>query len=172
MAKRLLRRKLPEAGAARKALLSGRRPSQRAARLAGRRDVVRAPRRRRYIEACRTDTLIQPSHLRQGSRHNCRELASMPAPRPDLGPPEPQDCKKTCSETQSWTAGLWSFPAVITVTGWVCHRDYAVRSERCIRSPNEVEPRCSLYANPPSFRGHPQGSGTSGRSDIPPGTCC
>ncbi|MEQ8452039.1 MAG: hypothetical protein RIB97_20425, partial [Nitratireductor sp.] len=45
-----------------------------------------------------------------------------------------------CSETELWSAGGWSFPAFFTVTGWLRHRDFVMRSGRCIRSPSEAEP--------------------------------
>ena len=45
-----------------------------------------------------------------------------------------ETCGMDCSETQLWTAGRWSFPALITVTGWLRHRDCGWQSARCIRS--------------------------------------
>jgi hypothetical protein len=34
-----------------------------------------------------------------------------------------------CSEPKPWIAGSWSFPAPITVTGWLHHGDYAGQSD-------------------------------------------
>jgi hypothetical protein len=45
-----------------------------------------------------------------------------------------RDQEAPCSETQPWTAGCWSFPALITVTGWLRRRDCEWQSAPCIRS--------------------------------------
>lgn len=39
---------------------------------------------------------------------------------------------------------IMEFSGCHAVTGGVCHRDYAVRSDRCNQSPNEVELLCRI----------------------------
>jgi hypothetical protein len=47
------------------------------------------------------------------------------------------------SETEVWTAGDGSFPAPITMTGWLRRRDCAWQSGRYIRLRCEDDPRCT-----------------------------
>ena len=50
------------------------------------------------------------------------------------------------------------FSALVTTAGWLRRRENAARSGRYIRSRHGVDHRCSVCANPPAFRPHPQGS--------------
>lgn len=79
---------------------------------------------------------------------------------------------RPCSEIEFWIAGGWSFPAVITVSGWSCHRDFITQSGHYNQSRWEDDPRCSIDATPPAFPAHLQGSEANERSGIRRGACC
>ena len=70
--------------------------------------------------------------------------------------------------------GPWrlDFSSLLTMPGWLRHRDPAALSASFARSPHEGVLRRSTCANPPSFLGRLQGSGTSACSDILPGSDC
>ena len=98
------------------------------------------------------------------------EVARFPAPIID--PPNGLVLLPPCSEPKAWTAVSWSFPALITMTDWLRHRDCAGQSGRYTRSPSEDVLRCSIDAKSPTFRANPQGSETSERSGIRTAACC
>ena len=62
------------------------------------------------------------------------------------------------------------FSGIVREAGWLRLPNSLARSARYFRSRHVAETHCSLYANPPSFRGRPQGSGTNAGSGTPLGS--